>query len=110
MQPTLDGQGGQGPDQSLLAGAVDLGHPIQQAGRAFLTALAKQGGKSAVFMGLNDQGQLIVTHYTPGGLTELCGIALLGAMTILMQTWAPPQPQYVQPGGPGGDRQEEQPA
>ena len=44
MQPTLDGQGGEGPDQSLLAGAVDLGHPIQQAGRAFLTALAKQGG------------------------------------------------------------------
>ena len=110
MQPTLDGQGGEGPDQSLLAGAVDLGHPIQQAGRAFLTALAKQGGKSAVFMGLNDQGQLIVTHYTPGGLTELCGIALLGAMTILMQTWAPPQPQYVQPGGPGGSPSQEQPA
>ena len=96
MQPTLDGQGGEGPDQSLLAGAVDLGHPIQQAGRAFLTALAKQGGKSALFMGLNGNGQLVITHYSPGGLTELAGTALLGVLTLVMQTWTPPQQQYAQ--------------
>lgn len=80
-----------------LAGAVDLGHPIQQAGRSFLAALAKQGGgKAAVFIGLNSQGQLIVTNYTPGGLTELCGLAMLGAITILFQSWTAPQQQQQQ--------------
>ena len=98
-----DGHGhtvGQGAQD--LSGAVDLANPIQQAGRAFLTTLAKEGGKSAVFMGLDGNGRLVVTHYTPGGLTELCGIALLGAMTVLMQAWAVPQQQP----SPLGEQQE----
>lgn len=72
------------PPLPNLDGAVDLGHPLQQAGRAFLSEMA-HGGKCAAFIGIDSAGRAVVTHYAPGGMLEVLGLALLGAMTVLHQ-------------------------
>ena len=81
-----------GNGQPNLDGAVDLSHPIQQAGRNFLATMA-QGGKSAVFIGIDGNNRIIVTNYTPGGMVEALGLATLGAYTLLHQQ----QHQQAQP-------------
>ena len=78
-------------------GAVDLNHPIQQAGRAFLSEMAR-GGKCATFIGIDSAGRSVMTHYAPGGLLEVLGLAMLGAMTVLHQQQHSQQPQQ-QPRG-----------
>ena len=76
--PTPDGV----PD---LHGAVDLASPIQQAGRAFLQAMAQQGGIAGVFSGRTADGQLLATHATQYGLEQVFGLSILAALTIWHQ-------------------------
>lgn len=77
-QPSTDGV----PD---LSGAVDLASPIQQAGRAFLHAMATQGGVAGIFAGRTASGNLIATHATQYGLEQVFGLSILAALTIWHQ-------------------------
>ena len=81
-QPSSDGVPSNIPD---LTGAVDLASPIQQAGRAFLQALATQGGVAAVLAGRTASGQLLATHATQYGLEQVFGLSILAALTIWHQ-------------------------
>ena len=77
-QPSPDGV----PD---LSGAVDLASPIQQAGRAFLQAMAMQDGVAMVLAGRTSNGQLIATHAMQYGLEQVFGLSILAALTIWHQ-------------------------
>lgn len=80
--PEQDGLTPINPINPNLQGAVDLASPTQNAGRAFLQQMAQQGGQSIVMFGITPTGVMAV-NYTPGGLVEVLGLSLLGALT----TW-----------------------
>ena len=73
------------PDGVPLSGAIDLASPIQQAGRAFLQAIAMQGGVAAVLAGRTASGPLLATHATQYGLEQVFGLSILAALTIWHQ-------------------------
>ena len=81
-QPSGDGVPLNAPD---LSGAIDLASPIQQAGRAFLQAMAMQDGVAAVLAGRTASGQLLATHATQYGLEQVFGLSILAALTIWHQ-------------------------
>ena len=81
-QPSPDGIPHGTPD---LSGAIDLASPIQQAGRAFLQAMAMQGGVATVLAGRTANGQLLATHATQYGLEQVFGLSILAALTIWHQ-------------------------
>ena len=79
-------------DPNLL-GAVDLASPLQNAMRAFLAGM--QDGRSAIQVGVTNDGRMMLTTYTPGGMIELLGLALSGVLTA----WHEQQHQKTEPAG-----------
>ena len=70
-------------DETLLQGAVDLASPLQNAIRAFQASMTD--GRAAIQIGITEDGRMMLTTYTPGGMIELLGLALSGVLSVWHQ-------------------------
>lgn len=57
-----------------LAGAVDLGNPINQGIAKFKEFMLAQQGSAFICIGMTGQGQVIVMNHTPNGKVETLGL------------------------------------
>ena len=73
------------PRPQDVVGAVDLGSPIQNAGRQFLLAAAQHNARAIFMVALTPGQQILTVNFTPDGFTELFGMAILGALTVWQQ-------------------------
>ena len=71
------------PLEEALLGGVDLAAPIQNSMRSFQAQLT--GGRAAVQIGITDDGRMVLTTYTPGGMIEMLGLTLAGTLAAWHQ-------------------------
>ena len=64
-------------------GGVDLASPLQNSMRSFQAEMTN--GRAAIQIGVTVDGRMVLTTYTPGGMVEMLGLAMSGALAAWHQ-------------------------